>query len=174
MRHMKRKPNGCLHVDFRKASVAETVSPSPLIHPRVLDEVLNLARLGVSPAGSGEYQGRRKCFSFLVYQERDALGSVFFRDLKIHINPSKLSKPTSSTLHCHTLSPSPSSTCYLILDLRAYPCNLAVLTNFSRFTPSLARSCPCPASSLSGNIHSRLYCHPALRNTKHQLHKTAM
>jgi hypothetical protein len=29
VRHMKRKPNGCLHVDFRKASVAETVSSFP-------------------------------------------------------------------------------------------------------------------------------------------------
>ena len=182
---MKRKPNGCLHVDFRKASVAETVSSSPRIHPllqRFLDEVLILVRLGVSPAGSGEYQGRRKCVSFLVYQERDALGSVLSRDLKIHIKPSKLSISTSSTLHCHTLSPSSSSTCYLILDLRACPCNLAVLTNFSRYTyldfsrfaPSLARSCPCPASSLPGNIHSRLYCRPALRNTKHHLHKSAM
>ena len=186
VRHMKRKPNGCLHVDFRKASVAETVSSSPRIHPLLqcfLDEVLILVRLGVSPAGSGEYQGRRKCFSFLVYQERDALGSALSRDFKIQIKPSKLSKPTSSTSHCHTLSTSSSSsTCYLILDLCAYLCNLAVLTNFSRYTyldfsrfaPSLAQSCPCPASSPPGNIHSRLYCRPALRNTKHHLHKSAM
>jgi hypothetical protein len=141
-----------------------------------LEEVLILVHLGVSPAGSGEYQGRRKCFSFLVHQEGDTLGSVLSRDLKIHIKPShvslvKLSISTSSTLHYHTLSPPPPSTCYLILDLCAYcsclratslpsrtffashfplPISLAyTYLDFSRFTPSSARSCPCPASSLS-------------------------
>lgn len=142
----------------------------------------------MSPAGSGEYQRRRKCFSFLVHQEGDALGSGLSRNLKIHL---KLSIPTSSTLHCHILSSASSTTCYLILDLcisvpPRCPHELFSLfiflshstshtfLDFSPSTPSLARSCPCPASALSGNIHSRSYCHPALRNTQHQLHKSVM
>jgi hypothetical protein len=165
-----------------------------------LEEVLILVHLGVSPAGSGEYQGRRKCFSFLVHQEGDTLGSVLSRDLKIHIKPShvslvKLSISTSSTLHCHTLSPPPPSTCYLILDLCSY-CSCLRATSlpsrtYSRFSfsfpdfsrinilglysfHSLLGSILSLSCILSLRKHSRLYCHPALRNTKHHLHKSDM